>query len=166
VGQSENIVAGCWLLVKDEIRKGRKMGRSVFSSYQDYEKITVRVRYADTDRMGVVYHANYFVYFESGRAELIRRLWKSYREIEEAGLILPITEAGCTYYRGAQYDDLLTVCTRMVIFSGARLRFNYSIYKTPENSPLAEGFTVHCFTDMAGKPRRMPVELVTILESL
>jgi acyl-CoA thioester hydrolase len=126
--------------------------------FHDREKITVRVRYADTDRMGVVYHANYFVFFESGRAELIRRLWKSYKEIEEEGLILPIIKAGCTYYYGARYDDLLTVCTRMEIFSAARLRFNYSVFKSAENTPIVEGFTVHCFTDLSGKPKRIPVQ--------
>jgi acyl-CoA thioester hydrolase len=134
------------------------------SDYHDHEKTTVRVRYADTDRMGVVYHANYFVYFESGRAELIRRLWKSYLEIEEGGLILPIIEAGCTYYVGAKYDDLLTVCTRLANFSGVRLRFEYSVYKSSEKCALVEGFTVHCFTDLKGKPRRIPTDLLNLLK--
>jgi acyl-CoA thioester hydrolase len=137
-----------------------------YLDYKDFEKITVRVRYADTDRMGVVYHANYFVFFESGRAELIRRLWKSYREIEEEGLILPIVKAGCTYHHGARYDDLLTICTRMEIFSAARLRFNYSVFKSVESAPIVEGFTVHCFTDLSGKPRRIPAQITGLLENI
>ena len=66
---------------------------------------TVRVRYAETDKMGVVYYANYFVWFEVARAELLRSLGWSYREMEHAGVALPVIEARCAYHRSAQYDD-------------------------------------------------------------
>jgi acyl-CoA thioester hydrolase len=134
------------------------------TDFSDYQKITVRVRYADTDRMGVVYHANYFVYFESGRTELIRRLWKSYARIEEEGFILPIVEAGCQYHRGAEYDDQLIVCTCLAGYGGARVRFDYTIFRSFDPDPLVTGFTVHCFTDLQGKPRRIPKELQAILQ--
>jgi acyl-CoA thioester hydrolase len=122
------------------------------------------VRYADTDHMGVVYHANYFIYFETGRAEMMRKLWKPYSQLEKEGWILPVIEAGCRYHRGAQYDDLLTICTRAAITSGVRLRFDYTLYRNGESAPLAEGYTVHCFTDLEGKPRRLPKELIQALE--
>ncbi len=137
--------------------------RAVQTDFQEEEKITVRVRYADTDRMGVVYHARYFVYFESGRAEWIRNLWKPYAELEKEGLLLPIVEAGARYYRGAEYDDLLTICTRVANFTGARLQFQYYVFKITENTPLVEGFTVHCFTSLSGKPCRLPAPLHQIL---
>ncbi len=132
----------------------------------EYQKTTVRVRYADTDQMGVVYHANYFAYFESGRAEFIRQVWKPYAQLEKEGWVLPIIEAGCRYLRAAEYDDLLTVVTRLAIFSAARLRFDYTIHKNSQNTPLARGFTVHCFTDLQGKPRRLPAELQEIFSRI
>lgn len=141
-----------------------KSSSLTLGDYRDEQRISLRVRYADTDRMGVVYHANYFAYFESGRAELIRRIWKPYAELEKAGVLLPIIEAGCRYYQGAEYDDLLTVCTRVAGFSGARLRFEYAIFKSEKNAPLAFGFTVHCFADRRGRPRRMPTELYDLLK--
>ncbi|RJP74066.1 MAG: acyl-CoA thioesterase [Candidatus Zixiibacteriota bacterium] len=134
------------------------------ADFAENQKVTVRVRYADTDRMGVVYHANYFAFFESGRTELIRRLWKPYAHLEREGLILPIVEAGCRYHRGAEYDDLLTVCTRIAAVTGARLRFDYAIFRGLEADPLVTGFTVHCFTDRTGKPRRIPPEFMAVLQ--
>ena len=132
--------------------------------FSEEERISVRVRYADTDRMGVVYHANYFTYFESGRAELIRRIWKPYLELERSGVVLPVVEAGCRYLQAAEYDDLLTVCTKVAEATGARLRFEYTIFKNDGERPLAQGYTVHCFMDLQGRPRRMPAELRAILE--
>jgi acyl-CoA thioester hydrolase len=142
-----------------------RASKAIFADYRDEQNITVRVRYADTDRMGVVYHANYFVYFESGRAELIRRLWKPYAILEKEGFLLPILEAGCRYLQSAEYDDLLTVCTRVADFSGARIRFEYAAFKSEKESPLVEGFTVHCFVDRQGRPRRMPEELKNIFQA-
>ncbi|HEX7344232.1 MAG TPA: thioesterase family protein [bacterium] len=132
--------------------------------FSEEQKISVRVRYADTDRMGVVYHANYFAYFESGRAELIRRIWKPYLELEKEGIILPVVEAGCRYLQAAEYDDLLTVCTNVAEATGARLRFEYAIFKNDNGRPLARGYTVHCFMDLQGRPRRMPAELKGIFQ--
>jgi acyl-CoA thioester hydrolase len=133
--------------------------------FSDEQKISVRVRYADTDRMGIVYHANYFMYFESGRAELIRRIWKPYLELERSGVVLPVVEAGCRYLQTAEYDDLLTVCTRVAEVTGARLRFEYTIFKNNGERPLAQGYTVHCFMDLLGRPHRMPAELKDVFQA-
>ena len=130
---------------------------------QDWYDTTLRVRYADTDRMGVVYHSNYFVYFEACRAELIRRLWKPYSQIEKDGYLLLVIEAFCHYHRGAEYDDVLTVRARVADFSDTRIRFEYQVFRNEGEAPLVEGFTEHCFADLKGKPRRMPEELKQIL---
>jgi len=136
-----------------------KIHPAKIEDFSEVQKISVRVRYADTDRMGVVYHANYFTYFESGRAELIRRIWRPYLELEKSGVVLPVVEAGCRYLQAAEYDDLLTVCTKVAEATGARLRFEYAIFKNNGERPLAQGYTVHCFMDLQGRPRRMPAEL-------
>lgn len=128
-----------------------------------WHRETLRVRYADTDRMGVVYHANYFIYFEACRSSLIRRLWKPYSEIEKDGYLLLVIEAGCRYLKGAQYDDLINVYARVSRFTDTRLRFDYRIYTDQGDDLIVEGFTEHCFTDQDGKPRRMPDELKMIL---
>lgn len=123
------------------------------------DSTTVRVRYAETDAMGWVYYAVYLHYFEVGRTELIRKAWKSYREIEENGLKLPVLEAGCKYFRGAHYDDLLRIESRMSLLSGARIRFDYRILIDHENVLCAEGFTEHCFVSEAGRPVPIPKEM-------
>jgi len=130
---------------------------------EEWHKETIRVRYADTDRMGLVYHANYFIYFEACRSSLIRTIWKPYSQIEKDGYILLVIEASCRYWKGAGYDDLLNVYARVADFSGSRIRFEYKIYKDDDNTLLVEGITEHCFADKWGKPRRMPVELQKIL---
>jgi acyl-CoA thioester hydrolase len=119
----------------------------------------VRVRYAETDAMGWVYYANYFSYFEVGRTALMRRAWKPYRELEREGLWLPVVESGCRYRRGARYDDLLRIRTRLTLSSPARLRFDYRVTREPDEELLAEGFTVHCFATPDGKPCSVPREL-------
>lgn len=144
--------------------KGHSTGRFEEDPQQTWRETSLRVRYADTDRMGVVYHANYFVYFESGRAELIRSIWKPYSQLEKEGLLLPILEAGCRYRKGARYDDLLTVKTRVAHFSDTRLRFEYRIFDDEGDQLLVEGFTEHCFTDLRGKPHRIPEDLRMVLK--
>jgi acyl-CoA thioester hydrolase len=124
---------------------------------------TVRVRYAETDAMGWVYYANYFHYFEVARAELMRRAWKSYRELEDEGVMLPVVESHCRYVRGARYDDELRIRTRLTIPSGARLRFDYRVLRGQDQELLAEGYTVHCFVSPDGKPRPVPRELRNVV---
>ncbi len=118
----------------------------------------IRVRYGDTDKMGIVYYANYLEYFEVGRTEFIRQYYKSYARIEGEGFVLPALSAQVEYKNSATYDDLLTVKTTLVSFTRVRLRFEYAIYKE-EGILVCTGATEHCFTDYAGKPKRMSEEM-------
>jgi len=121
-------------------------------------EIQIRVRYADTDKMGIVYYANYLVYFEVGRTEFIREHYKSYSEIELDGYVLPALSASLNYKNSAAYDDLLTVKTTLDKFTRLRLFFDYEVCNE-SGTLLCIGSTEHCFTDANGKPRRMPPEL-------
>ncbi len=123
----------------------------------------LRVRYADTDRMGVVYHANYFIYFEACRSELIRSLWKPYSELEKEGYLLLVIDAGCRYRQAAEYDDILFVYATISKFTDVRIRFEYRIIRDSDQALIVEGYTEHCFADKKGKPCRMPPELKEIL---
>ena len=117
---------------------------------------TVRVRYAETDKMGVVYYANYFVWFEVARADLLRSLGWSYREMEHAGVALPVIEAHCHYLRGARYDDELEVRAVGRMLSPVRMEFTYEVVRRGDDSVAASGRTVHAAVDQAGRPCRLP----------
>jgi acyl-CoA thioester hydrolase len=114
------------------------------------------VRYADTDQMGVVYYANYLVWFEVGRTEWLRQSGSTYREIEESGIILPVIEVQCEYRQPARYDDEIEVRTRGTLISGVRVQFDYEIARYPQGVVAAVGRTVHASVDPAGRPRRLP----------
>ena len=129
-------------------------------------RFTLRVRYADTDRMGFAYYAHYLRWFEIGRAELIRSRGMSYREVEERGVSLPVVEARCRYVRPARYDDLLAIETGVATLGRASVRFGYRIVRfEDEAGPLAWGTTEHCFLDRDGRPTRPPAELLALLEA-
>ena len=123
----------------------------------------IRVRYAETDQMGVVYHANYFVWFEVGRCDLLRALGLSYRDIEKDGVSLPVISASCKYQRPIHYDDHITVVTRGTIVSPVRLEFEYNITRGDDHNLLAVGRTVHAAVNSAGHPIRLPNRLRTLL---
>lgn len=110
----------------------------------------VRVRYADTDQMGVVYYANYLVWFEVGRNAFFRNLGESYRDLEERGLLLPVVEAVCRYLHPARYEDMVTVTTSLERLTVARLTFRYEISRG--DTLLATGHTVHAFLGKEGRP--------------
>ena len=120
----------------------------------------VRVRYAETDQMGVVYYANYLVWFELGRVELLRSLGFAYSILEkDHGCILPVVAARCRYRSPARYDDEILIETRPAWLRGSVLKFAYKIYRKPiqeetERELLAEGETVHvvCDDQMQRKP--------------
>lgn len=114
----------------------------------------VRVRYGEVDRMAVVYHANYLVFFEQGRTEYLRSLGGTYRRLEEEGTLLVVVETGVKHHGPARYDDLLTVRTRLTTIRPVRLRFDYEVSRDGEL--LASGFTVLASTDAGGRPRRLP----------
>jgi acyl-CoA thioester hydrolase len=115
--------------------------------------------------MGVVYHSNYFVWFEVGRTDLLRQFGMTYRELEAQGLGLPVIEAHCDFRQPARYDDELEVATTGGVLSPARLRFDYTIRRTTDNLLLATGYTVHAAVDPSGRPRRVPPDVTAWLTS-
>lgn len=114
----------------------------------------VRVRYAETDAMGVAYHANYFVWFEVGRTDLLRDLGWTYRDMEASGVSLPVIEATCQFRSPARYDDELEIRTDGRITSPVRMEFAYRI--TRSGTELATGLTSHAAVSKAGRPCRLP----------
>jgi acyl-CoA thioester hydrolase len=115
----------------------------------------VRVRYAETDKMGVVYYANYLAWFEIGRCEWLRATGLTYRELEEQGTVLPVIETHCQYRRPLRYDDEVEIRTRGTLLSPARIRFDYEVVPCGAPSASAVGWTEHCTVDPAGRPRRL-----------
>ena len=123
----------------------------------------LRVRYSETDRMGIVYHAHYIVWFEIGRTDYCRAAGIPYRAMEDAGLLILVTAAECRYRRPARYDDAVRVRSRVTDLASRGLVFGYEIVDE-EDRILAEGTTRHVFADTAGKPRRAPPEIIATLE--
>jgi acyl-CoA thioester hydrolase len=117
------------------------------------------VRYAETDQMGVVYYANYFVWFEVGRTDLLRASGSTYRELEAEGLSLPVIEAQCAYLRSARYDDELEIRTTGRFVSPIRVEFAYEVVRPADGATIATGRTVHASLDRDGKPRRPPARM-------
>lgn len=116
----------------------------------------VRVRYAETDRMGVVYYANYLVWFEVGRTEWLRTTGWSYREMEKDGISLPVIEVQCEYLQPARYDDEIEIRTRAAILTPVRIRFDYEVVRVGDETVTASGHTVHAALDTNGRPCRLP----------
>jgi acyl-CoA thioester hydrolase len=117
-------------------------------------EIQIRVRYAETDRMGLLHHANYLVYFEQARTELLRDQGRSYRDLEDAGFYLVISKLEVKYKLPAHYDDVLTVRTTVTRTSPIRLEHKYEVMC--EGKLIAEGFTTLACVDAAGKLQPMP----------
>ena len=123
----------------------------------EFYDTTTRVRYAETDRMGVVYYANYLVWFEIGRVETFRQMGFSYREMEEADdSRVVVAEASCRYLRPALYDDRILIRTRLVEARSRTLRFAYEIRREPEGELLATGETLHVICDSQNRPKTLP----------
>lgn len=112
-------------------------------------RTNLRVRYAETDKMGVVYHANYLVWFEVGRSNLFRELSLPYTELEKQGVGLAVVEANCRYRKPAHYDDELVIVTEIKNMTARGITFVYLIYH--DNTLLAEGKTVHVFLNSEGR---------------
>jgi acyl-CoA thioester hydrolase len=106
--------------------------------------------------MGVVYYANYLVWFEVGRTDLLRSNGGSYREMELEGFSLPVVEVYCEYKLPARYDDELDVRTDGAVISPVRVQFNYEVVRVADNALLAAGHTVHASLGRDGRPRRLP----------
>ena len=122
----------------------------------------VRVRYAETDTMGVVYYANYFVWFEVGRTELLRDSGWSYKDMELEGFSLPVIEAHCEYRQPARYDDDLEIRTRATLVTPLRVRFDYEVIRGGD-VVAASGYTVHATLDANGRPCRLPARVAETL---
>lgn len=116
----------------------------------------VRVRYAETDQMGVAHHAEYFAWFEVGRTDLLRNSGCTYKDLEAQGVHFPVIEARARYLRPAYYDDVLEIRTRLSSLTGARVSFDYEVHREGTAAPLATAFTEHAAVDAAGRPRRLP----------
>jgi len=130
-----------------------------------------RVRYAETDQMGIVYYANYLVWFELGRVELLRSLGLAYSQLEkDHKLILPVVEASCRYRAPARYDDEILIDTRPALVRGSVLKFAYRILRAAHDGDepklLAEGETVHVVCDENLKRMPLPEQYTTALKKL
>lgn len=121
-------------------------------------RLTLRVRYSETDQMGTFYNSRALEWFEVARTELMRSLNLPYSDWEKQGYMLPLVEAHVNYRGRARYDDLLILDVSMIMAGRASLRFDVCI--TCNNQPIADGYTVHAIVDPAGRPVRPPAWLL------
>jgi acyl-CoA thioester hydrolase len=132
-------------------------------NHYDFE---VRIAYADTDRMGIVYYANYLVLFERGRTEFLRNLGVRYRDLEEKQrLFLPAMDSHVEYLAPARYDDLIKVRTFLSELGGAHVTFRYEITLEETGALVARGTTKHAVVNLLWRPTRLPQDLRTLLEN-
>jgi acyl-CoA thioester hydrolase len=126
----------------------------------------IRVRYAETDQMGIVYHSNYFLYFESARAEAIRKLGFTYAGMEKAGVIMPVANVHCRYLRPALYDDLLTIKTTLKELPlHHKIEFHHEVYNEKQELLAAGRIILHFMEAKTMKPATMPAQLLEKLQS-
>lgn len=142
--------------MKCEIRNGKGEGLKSHKSQ-------VRVRYQETDQMGVVYYANYFVYFELGRTELLRSLGVPYAELEKEHVYLAVFDAYCKYKSPARYDDLLVVKAWVSKLKHVRVEISYEIWRDNERQLVAVGSTTLACLDEDGKPMLIPDRVMAVL---
>lgn len=133
-------------------------GRTAGLSMESYD-FEYRVRYGDTDKMGISYYANYFVWFEAARTEYFRELGLPYTECEKKGYYLPAVETGAKYFSPSTYDDLVVVRTSVARLGPTSMRFEYRVLNAARDKVHAEGFSVHVFVDRNMKPVRMPEKI-------
>jgi acyl-CoA thioester hydrolase len=123
----------------------------------DFHETTIRVRYAETDQMGVVYHSNFFIWFEIGRVELFREIGVVYKDMEERDdCFIVVGECKCRFKRPARYDDVLRVRTRIVEAGSRKITFAYEIVNAASGELLATGETVHVVCDKLGRSKSLP----------
>lgn len=128
-------------------------------------EVRLRVRYAETDQMGVVYYSNFLVWFEIGRVELLRQLGFDYKTMEiEEDCFIPVVEANCRYKAPARYDDELVIDTRVTGVRGAVLKFRYRVVRVSDQQLLAEGETIHVVTDHTLTKRALPEKYLHALK--
>lgn len=130
---------------------------------KQFNRTNVRVRYGETDQMGYCYYGNYAQYFEIGRVEALRDLGMAYKNMEEKGVMLPVSEYAVKFIRPAKYDDLLTISTEIVKLEGVRLYFNYEIHNE-ENKCVAKAQTTLVFVSKdTMRPSNPPADFVALL---
>ena len=123
-----------------------------------WHETEIRVRYVETDQMGIVHNSNYLIWFEVGRSEYCRARGFSYKEMEEKdGALMVVAESRCRYKSPAYYEDLLTVRTKIAELRSRSLRFIYEIHRASDDTLLAEGETLHLVTDKDKKIRSLPI---------
>jgi acyl-CoA thioester hydrolase len=125
--------------------------------------VEFRVRYSETDQMGIVYHANYLPWCEVGRTELIRQVWKSYAEVEREGILLAVTDVSLRYHSSARYDDRIRVITTLEQVRSRSVTFDYRVERLDDDGRavrLVSARTVLTALDRAGVPRKLPEALV------
>jgi acyl-CoA thioester hydrolase len=126
---------------------------------RNFHDAQVRVRYAETDQMGVVYHANYFVWFEVGRIELMRSLGFEYKLMEtEDDCFIVVAEASCRYRQSAKYDELLRVRTHISQTGNRVVKYAYEVLRDSDDTLLATGETTHVICGKDGKPKQLPLK--------
>ena len=118
---------------------------------------TIRVRYAETDQMGVVYHGNYFTWFEVGRVDFCRHLGFEYKQMElQDDSFIVVADAHCRYKRPARFDDLLLIRTTIISSQKRTVKFGYEVLHSETKELLATGETLHVFCDKLGRPKSLP----------
>ncbi len=120
-------------------------------------EISIRVRYAETDRMGLLHHANYLVYFEQGRTELLRSLGLAYKDFEDQGYLLVLIRAEIRYRSPVRYDDLLTLRTTVIRTTAVRVDHRYELFR--DGTMVAEGSTTLACVDREGRVQALPTIL-------
>jgi acyl-CoA thioester hydrolase len=133
----------------------------------EYHDTTLRVRYAETDQMGVVYHSNYLIWFEVGRVELMRATGFDYKTMEsEDDCYIVVAEAHCRYERPARYDQVLRVRTRIAEWRNRIVKFSYEIFVDEDSTLLATGYTTHVVCGRNGRPKALPPKYRDVLVHL
>ncbi|MFI5095766.1 MAG: thioesterase family protein [Candidatus Acidiferrum sp.] len=133
----------------------------------EYHDATIRVRYAETDQMGVVYHANYLVWFEVGRVELIRALGIEYKRMEkEDDCHIVVADVHCRYHLPARYDELLRIRTRIAESRNRVVKFSYEVFRDADGKLLAAGETTHIICGSNGRPKLLPAKYYSVFNSV
>jgi len=133
---------------------------------QAVNETRVRVRYAETDQMGVVYHSNHFVWFEVGRVELLRQLGFSYRDMESKdGRFIAVAEAKCRYRAPVRYDEEVLIRTELLNVRDSVIHFGYKLRRAADDVLLAEGETTHIVTDAEMKVAALPEKYLTVFRA-
>lgn len=133
----------------------------------NYHDTKVRVRYAETDQMGVVYHANFLVWFEVGRVELMRALGVEYKKMEkEDDCHIVVADVACRYHHPAHYDEELRIRTRITESRNRLVRFSYEVFRDGDGTLLASGHTIHVICGSNGRPKLLPEKYRKIMVAM